>query len=159
MIKTIYLDMDGVLCNFEDMAVGKRALDLVSRTLNWELMKSFGSEFWEELPWIREGLRLYTWLYTFCIQNKIDLCILSAVALEDGKIGKLNWIKNNIKINPLCVYFVDSGKDKKHFAEENAILIDDYSKNVSEFISAGGKAILFNNDAKEVVDKIKKIMD
>ena len=156
MIKTIYLDMDGVLCDFKSAVVDKNIYNPTKNTINWDLLKS--SEFWANLQWIREGQRLYAWLFKFCIEQKITLCILSSIGFREGKVGKQQWIENHITINPMCIYFVDRNTDKIHFAEENALLIDDYGKNIEKFIQAGGQAIKFNNNAKEVIDKLKTLI-
>jgi len=157
MIKTIYLDMDGVLCDFVSAVVDKYIYNPTKNTINWDMLKSLGSKFWADLQWIREGQRLYAWLYKFCIEQRITLCILSSIGFREGKVGKQQWLEKNVTINPMCIYFVDKNSDKIHFAEKNALLIDDYGKNVERFIQAGGQAIKFNNNAKEVVKKIQLI--
>lgn len=157
MIKTIYLDMDGVLCDFESAVVDKYIYNPTKNTINWDMLKNLGSKFWADLQWIREGQRLYAWLYKFCIEQRITLCILSSIGFREGKVGKQQWLEKNVTINPMCIYFVDKNSDKIHFAEKNALLIDDYGKNVERFIQAGGQAIKFNNNAKEVVKKIQLI--
>ena len=157
MIKTIYLDMDGVLCDFKSAVVDKYIYSPLKNTINWDMLKNMGSEFWANLQWLREGQRLYAWLYKFCIEQRITLCILSSIGFREGKVGKQQWIDKNVTINPMCIYFVDKNADKIHFAEKTALLIDDYGKNVERFIQAGGQAIKFNNNAKEVVEKIQLI--
>lgn len=157
MIKTIYLDMDGVLCDFKSAVVDKRIYDPKKNKINWGMLKEMGAEFWSDLQWLREGQRLYAWLYKYCIDQKITLCVLSSIGFEEGKKGKHAWIKANLNINPMCIYFVDKNNDKLHFAEEDALLIDDYGRNVERFIQAGGQAIKFNGSAKEVIEKLKMI--
>lgn len=159
MIKTIYLDMDGVLCDFMSAVVDKYIYDPTKNTINWDMLKHMGSEFWANLQWIREGERLYAWLYQFCIEQRISLCILSSIGYREGKIGKKQWIEQHMNINPMCIYFVDNNNDKMQFAEKDALLIDDYGRNVARFIQAGGQAIKFNKSAKEVIDKLKLLMD
>ena len=158
MIKTIYLDMDGVLCDFKSAVVDKNIYNPTKNTINWDLLKSLGSEFWANLQWIREGQRLYAWLFKFCIEQKITLCILSSIGFREGKVGKQQWIENHITINPMCIYFVDRNTDKIHFVDLTSLLIDDYGKNIEKFIQAGGQAIKFNNNAKEVIDKLKTLI-
>lgn len=157
MVKTIYLDMDGVLCDFKSAVVDKNIYNPTKNTINWGVLKQLGSEFWENLQWLREGQRLYAWLFQYCIDQQIRLCVLSTIGYEEGRLGKKQWIDTHLNINPLCIYFVDKNKDKLHFAEENSLLIDDYGKNVERFIQAGGQAIKFNGSAKEVIEKLKLI--
>lgn len=157
MIKNIYLDMDGVLCDFKSAVVDKLIYNPTKNTINWNMLKSLGSEFWANLQWIREGQRLYAWLYKYCMERRINLCILSSIGFREGKVGKQQWLDSNVNINSMCIYFVDKNTDKLQFAEETALLIDDYGKNVEKFIQAGGQAIKFNNSAKEVIEKLNLI--
>lgn len=155
MLKTIYLDMDGVLCDFKSAVVDKNLYNPKENTINWEMLKGMGSEFWTNLQWLREGQRLYAWLFEFCMNNKIDLCILSSVGFTEGALGKKAWLSAHTKINPMCIYIVRDNKAKLNYAAEDALLIDDFGKNVKAFMAAGGNAIQFKNNAKDVVDKIK----
>lgn len=158
MIKQVYLDMDGVLCGFEKAAVEAGVLDMKNRSVDWPTLKALGVKFWEELEWINEGKKLYDFLKTFCRKHKIDLCILSSIHSSSGKEGKKNWLKNNTEINPMNVYIVNKANDKKSFADAESILIDDYSKNIQEFIQAGGNAFKFKYNAEEIIDKIKELV-
>ena len=158
MIENIYLDMDGVLCDFANEAAEKKYLNLKTRKVNWRLLNTEGEKFWENLKWIDEGKKLYKYLYKYCLGHDINLCILSSIGNEKGRNGKKTWIKNNLKINPLNIYFVVHGADKAKYAVENSVLIDDYGKNVDIFIRSGGNAIKFKNDAKEVINKLEEIL-
>lgn len=159
VIKQIYLDMDGVLVNFIDGGVKAGVLDIKSGKVDWNSLNAMGSNYWEDLEWLEEGRKLYEFLLEFTREHEIDLCILTAVGLTSGKEGKINWIKKHgLKINPLNVYIVNRGSDKKSFADHESLLIDDYSKNVNEFIQAGGEAIKFKKNTNEVINKIKEMV-
>lgn len=158
MIKQIYVDMDGVLCDFEKAAVEAKVLDLKSRKVDWPTLRALGTKFWAELEWINEGKKLYDFLKTFTKEHKIDLCILSSVASSFGKEGKKEWLSTNTTINPMNFYIVNKPADKKDFADGESILIDDYGKNIQEFIHAGGHGIKFKNNAEEVIEKVKELV-
>ncbi len=158
MIEQIYLDMDGVLCDFEKAAVEKNILDLKTRQVDWDTLRSEGATFWEELEWKSEGQKLYKFLELFCKEHKIDLCILSSVPGNAGKEGKRAWVKNNTNIPSINVCVVNKAFMKQRYASETSLLIDDYSKNIREFIQGGGNAIKFRNDSEEVIDKIKELV-
>lgn len=158
MIKTIFLDMDGVLCEFEKAALELNILDFKTRKVDWMTLNAVGAKFWEQLEWKNEGKKLYEFLERFCKVHEIDLCILSAVITNDGKEGKKTWLKANTHINPMNIYIVRKGADKNAFANEESLLIDDFGKNVRGFIQAGGHAIKFENDAEEVINKIKELV-
>ena len=156
MIRQIFLDMDGVLCGFEKAAIELGVLDMKTRQLDWNTLFAAGARFWEELEWINEGKKLYDFLESFCKDHNISLCILSSVPNKAGETGKKNWIRTNTKINPMNVHIVQKAANKANFANEESILVDDFSKNVRAFIQAGGNAIKFKQNAEEVIEKIKE---
>lgn len=158
MIKTIFLDMDGVITEFEKAAIELNILDLKSRKVDFNTLNAAGPRFWEQLEWKNEGKKLYEFLDGFCKDHNIDLCILSAVITNSGKEGKKAWVKANTHINPMNVYIVRKGQDKNAFADDEVLLIDDFGKNVRGFIQAGGHAIKFQNDAEEVIKKVKELV-
>lgn len=158
MIEQIYLDMDGVLCDFETAAVNLGLLDIKNRKVDWQGLKAEGTRFWEGLDWKPEGMKLYEFLEDFCKEHHIDLCILTSIMSMEGKEGKRNWIRKNTSIPAINVNVVSMATAKKRYAEKTSLLIDDYNKNVQEFIQAGGNAIKFRNDAEEAIEKIKEII-
>ena len=48
-------------------------------------------------------------------------------------------------------------KDKRTFADENSILIDDFLRNVEQFQAAGGHAVHFRN-ANQAERDIRRIL-
>lgn len=159
MIKTILLDLDGVLVDFEKAAVAKGFLDTATRKVNFKGIAAEGQSFWEKLEEIPDGMKIYEFLYKFCLDHDIDLCILSSIKQTAGKEGKKVWIKNHLKINPLNIHIVNSGREKQKWADETAILIDDYGKNIEEFTQAGGHGIKYRRGTSEkVIEKIKELV-
>lgn len=84
-------------------------------------------------------------------KDELELHILSAVFDEPHNIAdKLHWIKINLEgaIWPENIHFVSNGTRKSLAlggVDSDDILIDDYSKNISEWIEDGGTAIkMFN---------------
>ena len=155
-IDTIYLDLDGVICDFRKGCERLGAIE--GYVVDWEKVHAEGSLFWAELEWTEDGQKFYNWLERFCDEQGIDLCILSQVAYQDGIDGKYEWLRNNTRIPNKNIYIVKTGKAKSKFACPNALLIDDFGKNVEHFILGGGKAIKFNNakQAKtDILDVIK----
>ncbi len=66
----------------------------------------------------------------------------------------------NNQLNFIDNYFLVGRKDKATFAVKYspAILVDDYEKNVKEFISSGGYSILFNSARHNVLDLKNKLL-
>lgn len=145
-IDTIYCDMDGVLVDFR---AGCEEIGAIDGTfVDWQKVHEYGSDFWANLPWTKEGEHFYKWLNKYCKEQNIDLCILSQVNYEDGANGKMEWLMNNTRVPHKNIYIVGTNKSKTKFATNGSLLIDDYSKNVEAFIVAGGQAIKFNNPAQ-----------
>lgn len=81
----------------------------------------------------------------------VELHILSAVFDEPHNIAdKLHWIRNNLGdvVKPENIHFVSNGTRKSLALggiDGDDILIDDYSKNITEWSEDGGTAIkMFN---------------
>lgn len=150
-IKTIFLDMDGVIVDFRK---GCEELDAIEGTkVDWKIVHENGSKFWSELDWMKNGEQFYKWLSKYCKEQNIDLCILSAVGYQDGIDGKQEWLDNHVSIPRQNRYIVKLGKDKAKYASEDSLLIDDFGKNIEAFVMAGGRGIKFQN-AKQARDEI-----
>lgn len=166
MIKTIYLDMDGVLTDFEKGCKNIGAIDEKTGRPIWPKLNKVGADWWADMPWMEGGQTFYNWLKDFCAENKIDLCILSSVGTncwKAGYTGKIDWLNKNCKDIPTQNrYIVQSGPRmhacdaKAKFASDNTLLIDDFSKNVNAFIMKGGQAILYKDghSAKEAISEL-----
>lgn len=70
------------------------------------------------------------------LSEEYDVSILSAVYQDNHSIGdKLSWLKNN-GLGYLEIIFVPYGESKQKYIdhEYTSILIDDYSKNLEEWV-------------------------
>jgi len=150
----IYLDLDGVLVDFEKQAVkiDKNALKLLKNKpgLIWDKIKQKGIKFWSTMPWMSDGRKL--WKY-FKRYNPI---ILSAHTkdVETSKQGKNVWVLKNLgKIHRIFCW----RSDKKMHAGENNILIDDKPQNIKEWEQAGGIGILHKN-TDSTIKKFEKLL-
>lgn len=155
-IKTVYLDMDGVLTDFKK---GAEEAEAISGTkVDWERIHELGSKFWENLEWLAGGEEFYKWILKHAKDMGWDLCVLSAVNYEAGVKGKQEWLDAHCpEIPKQNRYFVNFGKQKNRYADETCLLIDDYGKNIEKFIMANGKAVKYNNpkQAKEDISRFE----
>jgi|SRR5690554_126669 5'(3')-deoxyribonucleotidase len=155
-IHTIYLDMDGVLTNFIQRC---RDIDAISgRVVDWVKVEEKREEFWSNMEWLDGGKQFYTWLCKYCREQDIDLCILSAVHYEEGVNGKIEWLRKHTQFKYQDIIIVSKGKEKQKYSTKGALLIDDYRKNIEQFISAGGKGVLYKNALEAKEDVIEKLM-
>jgi hypothetical protein len=155
MINKIYLDIDGVLADFRGQC---EKFDCIKgTTVNWDIVHANGTEFWENIEWIEESKKFFSWLKKLCAEENIELYTLTAVRSTDGKIGRMNWMKNNLGIDKHHLLIVNLGKEKGYYADPNSVLIDDYKKNCDLFIGAGGQAIKFDTPNQTQADLLKLI--
>ena len=155
----IYCDMDGVLADFKTAAVKVNGMS-ISKWMNipssqqkWERIKNT-SNFWHNLPWMPGGQALWRYI------SKFDPHILSAYVEEtyDPNCipGKRAWLRKKARITDNNKINLVRRKEKKNFAKKDAILIDDYQKNVDEFKRAGGVGIHHTSYSK-TISELKRL--
>lgn len=150
---TLYLDMDGVLCNFDK---AYRAYDPQK-----EDRKKFRSavleyHIFEDLEFMPDAQELLNYVSKL---NGINIEILTSMGTFDSqqglaaKIQKQKWLdKHNI---PYKANFVRSKEEKAQYATENSILVDDSIGCISPFNAKGGHGILHTRSS----DTIQQIHD
>lgn len=155
----IYLDMDGVLVNFEygaEKATGKTLSNNILDAADW---KTIGSDanFWKNLPAMHDAMILWDFVKNF------EPHILSAYPPEDKENairGKRYWIVKHLHYPLKDVHLVER-KEKQQFAMnpktgEPNILIDDYQKNIDEWRKAGGIPI-HHVGARSTIMKLREM--
>lgn len=158
---TIYMDMDGVLCNFLKSAAKVTGRNLKNfeqwgeiKKDEWQKITAAGSDFWANLEWLSDGKELWNYI------KGMNVEILSAYPVSpqgtpNAIKGKKEWLKKNLpgikKINLV------KGIDKQKYAHTNAILIDDSGRNIKQFKAAGGIGILHKN-TKDTIAQLKKVI-
>lgn len=147
MFNKIYLDMDGVLSDFN-----KRFYEVHSIEPESVRGTFTDSDAWEKfvqeghfatLDWFPGGKELWK----FVSSLRVPVEILSSSGghrfYETIAEQKKTWLRNNGIHIPVNV--VPGKRFKKDFAQPTHILIDDTERNVIEFIEAGGLAFLHLN--------------
>lgn len=147
----IFVDMDGVLTNF-DKAVQdlgeKAALGLVEgakdedRDYMYEAIDKAGVEFWSTMEWTPDGKKLWDFLKPYK-----PALLSSPGQLLYAEAGKTQWVAENIPGTTLLLE-----PDKYRYAERDAILIDDMMDNVSAWEEQGGTGILFEDTDTTIAD-------
>jgi hypothetical protein len=159
-VTKLYLDMDGVLCNFEKRFTelyGKDALGARDRknfTTNWPNFIMDGN--FESLEWFPGGKELLDF-----IQNETDweVEILSSSGGEkfhsEVAAQKVVWLCNNGI--PYKANIVPGRKHKTAYATPETILIDDTEDIIVNFNAAGGLGIL-HKDINETLAKLRTLL-
>jgi hypothetical protein len=159
---TLYLDMDGVICNFEkayramwdeykfDRERFREAVITRRIFQNLEWMPN-GEAFLDEIEDIASDYNLRVEMLTSTGSSRTDM---KASAIEQ----KTYWLCNN------GVYwipnFVCSKPEKAQYAKNHTILIDDSIGCITPFIEAGGVGLLHvDSDYKATTQKLRWCVD
>jgi len=159
-MKNIFVDMDGVLCDFE-----KRYRELFKTTpnearsrsrdeydKNWNYILDTG--YFTDLDYYPGADELINFLNS--LKFTAQVCILSSAGgfyrQRDIMEQKLYWLKTH-KIDWPAV-IVPGKQFKAGFADRNSIIIDDTEVVVTSFIENGGSAI-HHKHAGETIEKLR----
>jgi len=145
---TLYLDMDGVLCNF-DKAYRKLDPEKADRKKFREAV--FTYKIFEDLEFMPDAQELLNYV---CKLDDINIQILTSMGTFDAEQGnaakyqKMHWLES--KNIPYKANFVRSKQEKANFAHENAILIDDSIGCIKPFTEKGGHGILHTRSSDTI---------
>jgi hypothetical protein len=150
---TLYLDMDGVLCNFDK---AYRALDPEKADRKKFREAVFTYKIFEDLEFMPDAQELLD--YVSKLEN-INIEILTSMGTYDelqgheAKTQKLYWLhEHNI---PYKANFVRAKQEKANFAHDRAILVDDSIGCITPFAVKGGHAIHHSRSS----DSVQQIHD
>ena len=156
----ILLDMDGVLCDFDQRCDELNCWREDIHKCNWKKMEEIGESFWTDMKPLDEGMLLFNYLIQYCEKNGHELGILSAVHLPCGKRGKRKWLTKNGLAQFMKypnIKIINNGNQKYKLAEPDMLLIDDKAENCEKFIEAGGKAIRFDGNSANVIKALEEV--
>lgn len=145
---TLYLDMDGVLANFD-----KKFKELDPQLPDHEKFKEavMTHRIFEDLEYMPDARDLLNHVSRL---NGVHIEILTSMGTFDPARGhqammqKMTWLKNkNIPYRP---NFVRTKTEKAKCAHDHAILIDDSIGCITPFNEAGGHGILHTNAADSI---------
>ncbi|MDB4344545.1 hypothetical protein OAA18_00505 [bacterium] len=148
----IFLDMDGVLVNFDKQFKELTGED--PRTFEtkygtegfWEAIEKAGVGFWRGMEWMDGGEALYN------RASQHDHALLSSPSRsETSKIGKRLWRRDK---TPDTKLILARSYNKRKYAAPNHILIDDRADNIQQWKDAGGIGILYTS-----ADQVNKELD
>lgn len=152
----IYVDMDGVLCNFvkgcEDIGNPVSLLETKSKKEFFKNISKMGTTFWENLEPLERAFDLWE------LVSKHNPVILSAgisSAHNESVTGKINWCNNHLNPKPSKIIVLTSSKLKANYSKVGDILIDDLEKNINGWIERGGTGFLYS---PERFDKLKSLI-
>ena len=155
-ITKIYLDMDGVIADFNKRYKEQYKMEPREAETNKEFDKFFDKfiadgEF-ATLDLMPDAMHLINYLRSLNVPTDI----LSSTASEkrDAAIRpqKLEWLKkHNIEFHPILV---PGKRHKKDYSNANSVLIDDTQVNIDQWRREGGIGIL-HTDALTTINILK----
>ena len=159
---TIYLDMDGVVADFDSYA--KQVLNTDKTSHNWPQKDwekiSNNPRLYRDLDKTLEADQLVRFCRQTCDDKGWDLLFLTAVPRGDDMpwafYDKVHWA--NERYPDIPVFFGPHSFDKWKHCEVGDILIDDRPSNCEEWNKAGGTAILHKGDLLETVKKLSALL-
>lgn len=133
---TVFLDMDGTLCDFDKMLYDHfpelRGVRIPDDQF-WAKVCSIKG-FWEDMEWTKNGK--YLWLHLRYLRenvypNSMDIQILSAPSRHDERSipGKVRWLQRNLGSPLIRCNFVRA-EYKQNFVKKGHFLIDDHPDNI-----------------------------
>lgn len=162
-MKTIYLDMDGVLCDFEKRFVElfgchteeSRAHKNTIYRQQWVDVVS-GWHF-ATLDWFPGAQELISFVKSL---PKTEVKILTSTAGDEFHNlitkQKMKWVTDRHLDIPVIT--VPGKIYKKLWANSESLLVDDTKKNINDFIKSGGKAIL-HTCADATINEIRSLYE
>ena len=145
---TLYLDMDGVLCNF-DKAYRALDPDKTDRKKFREAVLTYN--IFEDLEFMPDAQELLNYVSKL---EGINIEILTSMGTFDAQQGqaakyqKMHWLnKKNIPYKP---NFVRTKEEKSQYATENSILVDDSTGCIKPFNAKGGHGILHTSATSSI---------
>lgn len=152
-IKTVMLDLDGVIANFRKGIhdVFNQPYDYSNLTDKWSFWEDWNGvtfdminsactvEFWQNLEWMHDGRDILRSILNMFNTDQIYLLTTPMPNIE-SPTGKWLWVRDNIPV--YLKRTIITQVSKSLLAGPDTLLIDDRDKNVDEFEEAGGKTIL-----------------
>lgn len=159
---TIYLDMDGVVADFD--AYAKKVLnnDLIQHAWSEEDWKKLSSSqrLYRDLEKTPEADKLVKFCTLVSKEQNWNLMFLTAVPKDDDMpwafYDKVNWI--NERYPNIPVMFGPHSYDKWRHCQPGDILIDDRPSNCEEWKKAGGHGILHKGDLEETINQLLTLL-
>ena len=160
----IYLDMDGVVADFEQRFKDLSGMEpkefeaKYGKNAFWDFIDEGNNKikFWVGIPPMEGASQLVNYV------SKHDYVILTAPSIKkQSRLGKALWIRNHVgKIFPTKPTVIFKAAKEKHKVKpsltEKDILIDDKASTIDNWNAAGGTGILYTS-ANQAISELKKL--
>jgi 5'(3')-deoxyribonucleotidase len=147
-MRTLYLDMDGVLADFDKKSIellGKRLKDFPDSQSGWAAMIQH-QNIYDILDPMPDARDLVNGVFDIRETFDFEIAILTAIprvgSIPDARLHKRQWILRHF---PELIFNFNIGPHAKHkqfHARAGDVLIDDSELNIPQWIDKGGYGIL-----------------
>ena len=158
-MNTIYLDMDGVVADF-DAAVqailgGDTRVDQRYPESEWAKLRQY-QRLYRDLPLCPDANVLVSGVQQLAQDRGLRVLFLTAVPKDNdfpwAFTDKISWAQRYYPNIP--VWFGPYSEDKQVRAATDDVLIDDRVSNIAQWRDRGGYAILYKGQARPVLDEL-----
>ena len=152
--QTLYVDLDGVLANYDDAFQKKTGFTPNEYDLQegvppyWDVLRN-DQEYWENLEWIPGAEDFWNSIKPFN-----PTILTSPLRDESSKKGKRAWVEKNL--GPGVPVIVQS--QKVAYAKPGAVLVDDRPKHIDPWIQKGGVGILHDGNYGATLKAVQEAM-
>ena len=163
MTRTIYIDMDGVVADWEALAteiLGHQTLDINGRwpDFEWRKVKAV-DHFYYKLHKMARADEMIALARRFRDELGWRLCMLTALPHDDSHpeaaADKYEWIWERWPDIP--VRLGPYSHDKWRHARPGDILVDDRPSNIEEWTNAGGVAVHVTKDYALALQQLEQL--
>jgi 5'-nucleotidase len=138
----IYLDLDGVLADFERHFIEYFGVDpqTLDDAVMWKMINGY-PDFYANLPPMKDALSLFEELNRWCI----GVTILTACPrsnYRNAAIQKRDWVRKHLSTDVTVIPMLGGVNKALFMHEPGDILIDDMEKNCRAWEELGGIAIV-----------------
>ncbi len=163
-MSTIYLDMDGVVADFD-----AKVSEILGYTRepfsrypdeDWKKILNY-PRFYRDLPLCKDAKHLVTMVLHIAHNKDMDVKFLSALPKDNdfpwAAYDKFIWAQNYFPMIP--VWIGPYSEDKQQRSRPGDVLIDDRTSNIEQWENKGGLAILHRGDVEATLDTLRKLLN
>ena len=165
MYKTIFLDMDGVLSDFDKQYKFLTGLDFHSfahRQDAWDSIGPYTDKFFQDMHPMSDAYDLVEGVHTLADRYGCEVAVLTAIPkigrIPTARIQKLAWINNYFPEFSCTFNIGPHAQHKQLHCIPGDILIDDSPKNIPQWFDVGGFGIL-HSSAEDSLARLRKHLE
>lgn len=142
-MKTIYVDLDGVLADMESYLWSRYGYNWRKEIEkpNWGSIAVLDQRIYRDLPIMQGALDLMTYLNETYYDVEVLTAIPKRALFPEAVNDKRDWVYKHIDPN-MKVNFGPYAQDKQYWCKPSDILIDDMEINIEQWRNKGGIGIL-----------------